>query len=91
MERNTNDIVLKVMVEPDKEDGGFVGSVSNLRGVYGQGETPQEAWADLKEALDFTIRDMIENGEPLPESDESARGLPSIEDPAGNYRADLVY
>lgn len=91
MERDTQDIVFEVNVEPDEEDGGYVASVSNLRGVYGQGETREEAWEDLKEALDFTIRDMIENGEPLPESDESARHLPSIEDSAGKYRADMVF
>ena len=76
MEPNTKGIVLKVTVERDEEDGGFVASVSNLRGVYGQGETPREAQANLKDALNLTIRDMIANGEPLPESDEPARHPP---------------
>jgi predicted RNase H-like HicB family nuclease len=71
-------IVFRVVVEPDEEEGGFVAYVANLPGVYGQGETEEEAADSLSESLDFTIRDMIESGEELPESDESAVHLPSL-------------
>jgi predicted RNase H-like HicB family nuclease len=81
------EILFKVVVEPDGEDGGFVASTPTLKGVYGQGETEEEAVRDFQAALDFTIRDMIENGEELPESDESARELPSVDDPGRAFRA----
>lgn len=81
------EILFKVVVEPDPEDGGFVASTPTLKGVYGQGETEEEAARDFQAALDFTLRDMLENGESLPESDESARGLPSVDDTGRSFRA----
>lgn len=86
-------IVVRVMVEPDEEDGGFVAYVANLPGVYGQGETEEEAADSLSESLDFTIRDMTESGEKLPESDESAVSLPSLpimNDRRHSYRKELA-
>ena len=86
-------IVLRVVIEPDEEDGGFVAHVANLPGVYGQGETEEEAADSLSEALDFTIRDMIENDEELPQSDETAADLPSLptmNDRRHNYRKELA-
>lgn len=86
-------IVFRVVVEPDEEEGGFVAYVSNLLGVYGQGETEEEAADSLSEALDFTVRDMIESGEKLPESDESTLHLPSLptmSDRGHSYRKELA-
>lgn len=86
-------IVFKVVIEPDEEDGGFVAYVANLPGVYGQGETEEEAADNLSESLNFTIRDMIDNDEKLPESDESAAHLPSLptkSESRHNYRKELV-
>jgi len=58
-----------VVVEPDLEDGGYIATTPSLAGVVGQGETKQEAVADLEEALDLTLHDMSVSGEPLPEGD----------------------
>lgn len=80
-------ILFKVIVKPDPEDGGYVASTPTLKGVYGQGETEEEAVRDFQTALDFTLHDMVENGEELPESDESARDLPTIEDTGRAFRA----
>lgn len=86
-------IVFRVVIEPDEEEGGFVAHVANLPGVYGQGETEEEAADSLSESLDFTIRDMMESGEELPESDESAVDLPSLPtagDRGHSYRKELA-
>lgn len=80
-------ILFRVFVEPDPEDGGFVASTPTLRGVYGQGETEEEAVRDFQTALDFTMQHMVEEGEDLPESDESARELPSVDDVGRAFRA----
>ncbi len=58
-----------VVVVPDPEDGGYVASVPALPGVYGQGETEEEAFEDAKAALTFTLDDMVERGESLPPGD----------------------
>jgi antitoxin HicB len=62
-----------VVVVPDPEDGGYVASVPALPGVWGQGETEEEAFQDAVAALTFTLDDMIERGEELPAGDGVAR------------------
>lgn len=79
-------ILFRVKVEPDPEDGGYVASTPTLKGVYGQGETEEEAVRDFQAALDFTLRAMAEEGEELPASDESARSLPTIEETGRTFR-----
>lgn len=64
-----------VVVEPDLEDGGYIATTPSLADVVGQGETKREALADLEEALDFTLHDMISSGEPLPEEDAFTQTL----------------
>jgi predicted RNase H-like HicB family nuclease len=79
-------ILFRVVVTPDSEDGGFVASSPTLKGVYGQGETEEEAVRDFEVALDFTLRAMMEEGEELPASDESARGLPTVDEAGRSFR-----
>ena len=74
----SREILFRVIVEPDLEDGGFVASTPALKGVYGQGKTEEEAMRDFQVALDFTMQAMVEEGEELPASDESARELPTV-------------
>lgn len=64
-----------VVVREDPEDGGYVASVPSIAGVYGQGETIEEAMQDAKEALEFTLEDMRERGEEIPAGEESAREI----------------
>jgi antitoxin HicB len=66
------EIPFHVVVEFDPEDGGYIATTPALAGVAGQGETKQKAVEDLKEAIDFTVHDMFESGDPLPEADEFA-------------------
>lgn len=80
------EILFTVIVEPDPEDGGFVARTPTLKGVYGQGETKEEAVRDFQVALDFTLQSMVEEGEELPESDESARDLPTVDEAPRAFR-----
>lgn len=84
------EILFQLVVEPDPEDGGYVATTPTLPGVVGQGETEEEAARDLATALQFTLDDMKENGEPLPESDEEARGLPLLDETHRAFRTAMV-
>jgi antitoxin HicB len=64
---------LVVVINSDPEDGGYVATVPSLPGVVGQGETEEEAFEDVKAALEFTLESMIERGEELPSGEEVAR------------------
>jgi predicted RNase H-like HicB family nuclease len=64
-----------VAIHPDHEDGGYAASIPSLPGVYGQGETEEEALEDAREALEFTLESMAELGEELPRGDEVVREL----------------
>lgn len=84
------EIWFQLVVEADPEDGGYVATTPTLPGVAGQGETPEEAARDLAAALQFTLDDMKESGEPLPESDEEAYDLPLLDDAPRAYSKAMV-
>ena len=42
---------LKVVIEPDREDGGYVASCPALPGCHSQGETVAEARRNIREAI----------------------------------------
>jgi antitoxin HicB len=54
-----------VVLEPDR-DGGYVVVVPAFPGCYSQGETVEEALANVKEAIALTIDDMLAHGEVIP-------------------------
>ena len=56
----------KVFLEPD-EDGGYVVSCPSLPGCYSQGETIEDALANIREAIELCLEDMREHGEPIPD------------------------
>ncbi len=64
-----------VVVVPGPEDEGYIASVPALPGVYGQGETEEEAFEDVVAALTMTLDDMIERGEKIPSGNETAREI----------------
>jgi antitoxin HicB len=68
----------KVIIEPD-EDGIFIATAPALPGVVDQGETEEEALENIREALDFTITDMIERGEEIPPSDAGRRVVREVD------------
>ena len=61
--------LFKVAVEPGKfEDGRDAWHVScpALKGCHTWGHTRDEALANLREAIDLYIQDLLEAGEPVP-------------------------
>jgi antitoxin HicB len=72
-------IWFQLVVGADPEDGGYIATTPALPGVAGQGETTDGAARDPVAALQFTLEDMKEDGEPLPESDEDAYNLPLLD------------
>ena len=56
----------QVILIPD-ETGGYVVEVPSLPGCFSQGETEAEALANIREAIELHIEDMIAAGEDVPE------------------------
>jgi antitoxin HicB len=54
-----------VLLEPE-EDGGFVVSVPALPGCISQGDTREEALANIREAIALYVEDCRETGDPVP-------------------------
>lgn len=54
-----------VLVERE-EDGGYVVSVPALPGCVSQGDTRQQALANVREAMEVYIEDCREAGDPVP-------------------------
>lgn len=57
----------QVILIPDLEVGGFTVSVPSLPGCISEGDTEAEALANIKEAIDLFIEDMMADGEDVPE------------------------
>jgi predicted RNase H-like HicB family nuclease len=56
----------KVFLEPD-EDGGYVVVCPSLPGCYSQGDTVEQALANIREAIELCLEDLQERGEPVPD------------------------
>ncbi len=56
----------KIIVEPDPEDGGFVVHCPALPGCYSQGETRDEAIANIREAIEAYIGSLKKDNLPIP-------------------------
>jgi predicted RNase H-like HicB family nuclease len=56
----------QVILIPD-ETGGYVVEVPSLPGCYSQGETEEEALANIREAIQLHIESLIAAGEDVPE------------------------
>jgi len=48
------------------QESGYVAYAPALRGCVSQGETREEAIANLKEAMQFYIETLVEDGVPIP-------------------------
>lgn len=60
--------VFPIRIEPDEYDDGtpaFSASCDILN-VYTFGDTYEEAFARIQEAIELTLESMIKNGEPIP-------------------------
>jgi antitoxin HicB len=57
----------QVILIPDRESGGFLVEVPSLPGCYSQGDTYEEAIANIREAIDLHIESLIAHGEDVPD------------------------
>ena len=57
----------KVLLEPDEQAGGYVVSCPALPGCYTQGDTVDEALANIKEAILLCLEDMLAQNQPIPD------------------------
>jgi len=55
-----------VLLEPDK-DGGYVVVCPSLPRCYSQGNTVEEALANIREVIKLCLEDLQEHGEPIPD------------------------
>jgi predicted RNase H-like HicB family nuclease len=53
---------------PDLESGGFTVTVPSLPGCFSEGDTEQEALANIRDAIDLYIEDLIADGEDVPDA-----------------------
>lgn len=60
----------QVILIPDTESGGYVVEVPSLPGCYSQGETQEEAIANIREAIALHIESLIAHGEEVPDDVE---------------------
>lgn len=58
----------KVIIEPEP-DGGYSVHVPALSGCASQGETTEEALANIKEAIELYLWSLKDDKLPIPESD----------------------
>jgi antitoxin HicB len=61
-----------VILEPD-ETGGFVMICPLIPGCFSQGETVEEALANIREAIQLCLEEMAMRGEEIPEMFRDAR------------------
>lgn len=50
-------------------DGGYVATVPVLPGCVSQGDSREEALANIREAIDLYVEDCRASGDPVPEED----------------------
>lgn len=56
----------KVILEPDP-GGGYVISCPSLPGCYSQGDSVDEALANIREAIELVVEDLKARGEEIPD------------------------
>ena len=59
-------VKLPVVITRD-EDGYYVAEVPVLRSCFTQGKTREEALTNIKEVIHLCLKNMAEEGEPIPE------------------------
>jgi predicted RNase H-like HicB family nuclease len=57
----------QVILVPDPEEGGYTVEVPSLPGCISQGETIDEAVANIKEAIELYLEVLVEDGKPIPD------------------------
>lgn len=57
----------QVVLYPDLEDGGWIAEVPSLPGCLSQGESKEEAIANVRDAIDTWIDGMQAAGQSIPD------------------------
>lgn len=60
------------------EEGGWVAEVPSLPGCLSQGETRDEALANIQEAISLFVEVLEEKGQPVPSDDYQAAELVAV-------------
>jgi antitoxin HicB len=55
-----------VLLTPDAEDGGFVAECPAISGCISEGDTVEEALANIKGAIEGCLESLAANQQPLP-------------------------
>jgi antitoxin HicB len=63
----------KVVLEPAPE-GGYTVTCPSLAGCYSQGDTLEEAFSNIREAIELCLEDMQAHHEPLPDPSRTLIG-----------------
>lgn len=58
--------VLAIVIEKDED--GYYAYCPDLQGCYSQGETYEEALANIEDAIRLHLEDRVASGEPVPTS-----------------------
>ena len=64
-----------VILQPEPE-GGFHAYCPALRGCHSEGETEDEAMANIREAIDLYLESLAAHNEPLPEENLQVKSVP---------------
>ena len=56
-----------VILTPDTEDGGYVAECPTIPGCISEGDTVEEALANIKEAIEGCLESMAANQQDLPD------------------------
>lgn len=56
----------QVVLYPDLEDGGWIAEVPSLPGCLSQGDSKEEAIANVRDAIETWIHGMEAVGQPIP-------------------------
>jgi len=59
------------MLEPDEESGGYVVTCPSIPGCYSQGDTVDEAIANIKEAILLCLEDMASQHQEIHDSSKT--------------------
>jgi predicted RNase H-like HicB family nuclease len=70
-------LTLPIIIESDQE--GYYVTCPSLQGCYSQGETYEEAIANIKDAIRLHVEDRLADGEEV--SQQTSVGLSTIEIP----------
>lgn len=61
----------QILIIPDEDGNGYTIEVPSLPGCISQGDTLEEAQANIREAIELYIEVLLEDGKPVPSSPSS--------------------